>query len=95
MTFPLMNVLHKPKLSCLFDKWTVEVSEFDIEYKPRTAIKSKVLADFVVDFNPGMMHLATKEAALVLETIFGVWTLFTNGASNVKGSKLGIVLITP
>ncbi|XP_070054159.1 uncharacterized protein [Nicotiana tomentosiformis] len=71
------------------------MSEFDIQYKPRTAIKSHVLADFVADFSPGLLPLATKEAVMVSESTSGVWTLFTHRASNVKGSGLGIALITP
>ncbi|XP_070037252.1 uncharacterized protein [Nicotiana tomentosiformis] len=43
----------------------------------------------------GLLPLATKEAVMVSESTSGVWTLFTDGASNVKGSGLGIVLITP
>ena len=31
-------------------KWAVELGEYGIEYQPRTAIKSQVLADFVVEF---------------------------------------------
>ncbi|XP_070035022.1 uncharacterized protein [Nicotiana tomentosiformis] len=42
-----------------------------------------------------MMHLAAKEAVLVSRTVFDVWTLFTDGASNVKGFGLEIVVITP
>ncbi|XP_070057404.1 uncharacterized protein [Nicotiana tomentosiformis] len=41
------------------------------------------------------MTLATKEAVLVLGMTSGVWTFFTDGASNIKGSGLGAVLITP
>ncbi|XP_070032082.1 uncharacterized protein [Nicotiana tomentosiformis] len=85
----------KPKLSGRLAKWAVEMSEFDIEYTPRTTIKSQVLADFVVDFSPGLLPLATKEAVMVSELTSGVWTLFTDGASNVKGSGLGVMLITP
>ncbi|XP_070057415.1 uncharacterized protein [Nicotiana tomentosiformis] len=94
-TFLLRNVLHKPELSGRLAKWTVAISEFDMEYKTQTATKSQVLADFMVDFSPKMMPLAAKEAVLVSGIISGVWTLFTDGASNVKGSDLGIVLITP
>nr|XP_009606186.1 uncharacterized protein LOC104100622 [Nicotiana tomentosiformis] len=50
--FPLRNVLHKPELSGRLAKWAIEISEFDIEYKPRTAMKSQVLANFVADFSP-------------------------------------------
>nr|XP_016438231.1 PREDICTED: uncharacterized protein LOC107764205 [Nicotiana tabacum] len=89
----LGNVLHKPELSGRLAKWAVEISRFNIEYKPRTAINSQVLVDFVADFSPGLIPLAAKEVVLVLE--MGVWTLFTDGASNIKGSGLGIVLVTP
>ncbi|XP_070001882.1 uncharacterized protein [Nicotiana sylvestris] len=71
------------------------MSEFDIEYKPRTAIKSQVLANFVANFSLGLLPLETKEAATVSKSTSGVWNLFTDEASNVKRSGLGIVLITP
>nr|XP_009627431.1 uncharacterized protein Mb2253c-like [Nicotiana tomentosiformis] len=38
---------------------------------------------------------AAKEAVIVSKTSSKVWTLFTDGASNVKGFGLGVVLITP
>ncbi|XP_075082161.1 uncharacterized protein LOC142166784 [Nicotiana tabacum] len=93
ITLPLRNVLHKPELSGHLAKCAVEVSEFDIEYKPITTIKPQVLADFVDDFTPGLMPLAAKDA--VSGTVSCVWTLFTDGASNINGSSLVIVLITP
>nr|XP_009776469.1 PREDICTED: uncharacterized protein LOC104226226 [Nicotiana sylvestris] len=94
-TFPLRNVIHKPELSGRLSKWAIEMSEFDIEYKPRTAIKSQVLANFVANFSLGLLPLETKEAATVSKSTSGVWNLFTDEASNVKRSGLGIVLITP
>ncbi|XP_019239366.1 PREDICTED: uncharacterized protein LOC109219377 [Nicotiana attenuata] len=42
--------------------------------------------------SPGLLPLATKEAVMVSKSTSGVWTLFTDGASNVKGSDLGVVL---
>ena len=33
--------------------WVVELSEFDIQYRPRTAIKGQVVADFIAEFTPG------------------------------------------
>ncbi|XP_070029018.1 uncharacterized protein [Nicotiana sylvestris] len=95
ITFPLRNILHKPELSGRLAKWAVEISEFNIEYKPRTAIKSQVLADFVAYFSLGLIPLEAKEAVMVSEKTSGDWTLFTDGASNIKGSSLGIVLVTP
>ena len=28
----------------------IELSQFDIEYRPRTAIKAQALANFIIDF---------------------------------------------
>ncbi|XP_077251717.1 uncharacterized protein LOC143890930 [Tasmannia lanceolata] len=44
---PLKQVLHRPDISGRLVKWAVELSEFDIQYAPRPAIKAQVLADFV------------------------------------------------
>ena len=30
--------------------WAIELSEFDIQYRPRTAMKRQVVADFIVEF---------------------------------------------
>ncbi|XP_059627710.1 uncharacterized protein LOC132270548 [Cornus florida] len=49
---PLRQVLHKPESSGRLMKWSVELGEFDIQYKPRTAVKAQVLADFLAEFTP-------------------------------------------
>ena len=46
----MKQVLHKPKTSGRLMKWAIELSEFDIRYKPKTAMKGQVLADFVMEF---------------------------------------------
>ena len=48
--YPMKQVLHKPKTSGRLMKWAIELSEFDIRYKPKTTIKGQVLADFVMEF---------------------------------------------
>lgn len=47
---PLRQVLHKPETSGRLMKWSVELGEFYIQYKPRAAIKGQVVADFVAEF---------------------------------------------
>ena len=32
--------------------WAIELSEFDIKYQPRHAIKAQALADFIAEFTP-------------------------------------------
>nr|XP_016456954.1 PREDICTED: uncharacterized protein LOC107780864 [Nicotiana tabacum] len=48
--------------------------------------------DFVADFTPALVPEVEKEILLKTGTSSGIWTLFTDGASNVKRSGLGIVL---
>ena len=35
----MKQVLHKPETSGRLMKWAIELSEFDIRYRPKTAIK--------------------------------------------------------
>ena len=46
----MKQVLYKPETSGRLMKWAIELSEFDIRYKPKTAIKGQVLADFIMEF---------------------------------------------
>ena len=60
-TYPLKGILQKPELSGRLTKWAVELSEYDISYQPRTAIKSQALADFIADFAPSAQAQANSE----------------------------------
>ncbi|XP_071924104.1 uncharacterized protein [Coffea arabica] len=46
---PLKQILSKPESSGRMVKWAVELSEYDLGYRPRTAIKAQALADFIAD----------------------------------------------
>ncbi|KAK0578575.1 hypothetical protein LWI29_012719 [Acer saccharum] len=92
--YPLKNILHKPELSGRLTKWAVELSEYDISFHPRSAMKSQVLADFITDFTPGESVQAEQElVALTITT--GIWTLSVDGSSSIKGSGFGLVLESP
>lgn len=42
-------MLHKSEAFRCFVKWSVDLSEYDINYKPRSTIKVQTLADFIVE----------------------------------------------
>ena len=48
--YPMKQILHKPETSRRLIKWAIELSEFNIRYKPKTSIKWQVLADFIMEF---------------------------------------------
>ena len=71
-------------------KWAIELSEFNIRYKPKTAIKGQVLADFVLEFTsaePAQNAQAMNDLP--------IWKLFVDGASNAQGSGAGLILTSP
>ena len=57
--YSMKQILHKPETSGRLMKWAIELSEFDIRYKPRTAVKGKILADFIIEFTPTQSTEAT------------------------------------
>lgn len=46
---PLGTVLKNPTSSGRLIKWTMMLTQFNIEYRPRTAIQGQALADFIVE----------------------------------------------
>ena len=86
----MKQVLHKPKTSGRLMKWAIELSEFDIRYKPKTAIKGQVLADFVMEFTSA--RPAENTHAM---TDLPIWRLLVDGAANAQGSGAGLILTLP
>ena len=85
--YPMKQVLHKPETSGRLMKWAIELSEFDIRYKPKTTIKGQVLADFVMEFTSAE---AAKNAQT--PTDLPIWKLSVDGATNTQGSGAGLIL---
>ena len=88
--YPMKQVLHKPETSGRLMKWATELSEFDIRYRPKIAIKGQVLADFVMEFTSAE---TAKDAQTT--TDFSAWKLSIDGASNAQGSGAGLILTSP
>ena len=49
---PLKKSMNKLESAGRLIQWAIELSEFDIRYQPRNAIKAQALADFIVEFTP-------------------------------------------
>ncbi|KAK0572613.1 hypothetical protein LWI29_034271 [Acer saccharum] len=90
---PLKLILQKPKVSGRLTKWAIELSEFDVEYLPRTAIKAQAVADFVAEFTEPSIEVA-RMMVEQNKKIFK-WQLRVDGLSNTHGSGAGVVVSTP
>ncbi|GJW49299.1 reverse transcriptase domain-containing protein [Tanacetum coccineum] len=73
-------------------KWKFELEGYDIQYRPRTAIKGQILADFIVE-RPE--EESPDELMAEPEVLPEPWTLFTDGSSCVDGSGAGLILTNP
>ena len=49
---PIKKPMNKPEVVGRMVQWAIELSQFDIEYHPRAAIKAQALVDFIVEFTP-------------------------------------------
>ena len=47
---PLRKAMSSPEAAERMALWAIELSEFDIQYHLRTAIKGQVVADFIAEF---------------------------------------------
>ena len=84
---PIKKSMNKLEAIGRMVQWAIELSQFDIEYYPRTAIKAQALADFIVEFT------FPDEDSLTNEVEW--WTIHTDGSSTQKRSRVGVVITTP
>ncbi|XP_072077721.1 uncharacterized protein [Arachis hypogaea] len=76
----LRQILTRPELAGRLTKWSIELSEFDIQYEPRKTLKSQVLADFISEMTNDAPNTEIN------------WSIHVDGASNREGSGAGILL---
>ncbi|GJS50112.1 reverse transcriptase domain-containing protein [Tanacetum coccineum] len=61
-------------------KWSIELGEYAIHYRPIVSVKGQILADFAME---------------VKEELMEPWILFTNRSSCAHGSGAGLILTNP
>ncbi|GJS29659.1 reverse transcriptase domain-containing protein [Tanacetum coccineum] len=92
---PIRQVLLKPENSGRLAKWAIELGEHEIIYKPRSAVKGQILADFLAE-SPTIDKPEIENAVSTSrKDSQPTWTLFTDGASSVEGSGAGLILTDP
>ena len=84
---PLNDIINNRDATDRIAKWAIEFLPFDITYKPRRAIKSQVLADFVAEWT---------EAELPKEYgAYSNWIMHFDGSKMLAGLGAGVVLTSP
>ena len=72
-------------------KSAIELSEFDISYKPRAVIKTQAMEDFVAKFIELEVSFDQPSAAADNDKD-RVWQVSVDGSSSEQGAEAGIIL---
>jgi ribonuclease HI len=83
----LAELFRNPEASVRIAKWAAELSGYHITFEPRTAIKSQVLEDFIVDW--------TGPITQPDEPAEKVWTIHCDGAWCHAGTGAAAVITSP
>ncbi|GJQ97920.1 reverse transcriptase domain-containing protein [Tanacetum coccineum] len=89
---PIQQVLSRPEVAGRLQKWSIELGEYAIHYRPRVSVKGQILADFIVE-------RPEEESPDTLigeeEELPEPWILFTDESSCTDGSGAGLILTNP
>ena len=81
---PIKKPMNKLEAARRMVQWAIELSQFDIEYHPRTAIKAQALVDFIAEFTLSNEDNLTNETER--------WTIQTDGLSAQKRRGVRVVI---
>ena len=81
---PLNDIINNRDATGRIAKWAIELLPSNVTYKPRQAIKSQVLADFVTEWT---------EAELPKEyDTYSNWVMYFDGSKMLAGLEAGVIL---
>ena len=82
--------------------WSTVLGAFDIKYMPRTSVKGQVLADLIAEFAEPPIEIVAKEENMDGKSVGTIsvqgtprWKVYVDGVANQRGSRVGLVLISP
>jgi ribonuclease HI len=87
MDFPLADILHNQDATGHISKWAVELGALSINFKPRTAIKSQALVDFMAEWRENQIPTPANKPEH--------WTMYFDGSLKLDGGGAGVLFISP
>jgi ribonuclease HI len=85
--FPIGDILHNKEAIGRIAKWACELGAHDIEFRPRMAIKTQALVDFVSEWSEQQVPNNLEAAE--------VWQMYFDGSLKLQGAGVGILFIAP
>ncbi|GJZ38185.1 reverse transcriptase domain-containing protein [Tanacetum coccineum] len=95
---PIKQILSKVEASEKLEKYSIKLGAYKIMYEPCSTIKGHVMADFINEVLIGSDALVPRRTPYTVDQLADnkeEWVLYTDGASSIKGSGAGLVLISP
>ncbi|GJV12569.1 reverse transcriptase domain-containing protein [Tanacetum coccineum] len=89
---PIKRVLSNSEVTGRLPKWSFDIEEHDIQYRPRTSVKGQILADFIMERPEDDPPDTPMEDE---EELPDPWILFTDGSSCIDGSGSGLIITNP
>jgi ribonuclease HI len=86
-SFPLGEIIQCREASGRIAKWAVELMGETLSFVPRKAIKSQVLADFLVEWVDTQLRTASIQPE--------IWTMYFDGSLMKTGAGVGLLFISP
>jgi ribonuclease HI len=102
-SFPLRAILYNSNATGNIAKWAEELAEFQRDFQPHHAVKSQVLADFIMEWTPPPSAPGVPDPNLdptpaePRGPVFTEphWMLFFDGSARQQVGGAGVVLIDP
>jgi hypothetical protein len=85
--FPIGDIFHNKEVVGRTTKWACELGAHDIEFRPRTAIKTQALVDFISEWTEH--HVPQNPEAAE------VWKMYFDDLLRLQGTGAGILFDAP
>ena len=99
---PLRSLLRSADYTGRIAKWGTILGAFDIKYMSRTSIKGQVLADLMAELAESLLEEEVRKQDMDGKSVYVVslqeplsWRIYVDGATNQRGSGMGLVVISP
>ena len=83
---PLKRAMSSPEVAGRMALWAIKLSEFDLQYRPRTVMKGQAVADFIAEYT----QLEGQGANGLKQ-----WIIHTDRSSNRHAGGASVVIQTP
>ena len=85
--FPLGDILHNRDATGRISKWVVELGALELNFMPRTAIKSQALVDFLAEWRENQVPAP--------QSVSNHWIMYSDQSLKLGGGGAGILFISP